>query len=262
MNYLEHINIEAIVEIAKNAGAEILDVYSRQIVVENKDDKSPLTKADKRANDVIVKGLNDLEVKLPIISEETKLMDYAERKKWDWLWLVDPLDGTKEFIKRNGEFTVNIALVHEGRVVLGVIYIPVTDVTYYAIEDQGAYRIVKDEREILTMATPSKDKTLHIVASRSHNSPEVLAYVEELKKEYNSIEFVAAGSSLKFCLVAEGKAHVYPRLAPTMEWDTGAGQIIAKEAGAKVVKAGTSEELDYNKENLLNPFFIVKHPNL
>ena len=189
-------------------------------------------------------------------------MDYEVRKSWDWVWLVDPLDGTKEFIKRNGEFTVNIALVNGGKVVLGVVYLPVTGTVYYAIEGQGSYRIVNNEREILELKSPDPNKVLNVVASRSHNSQEVLDYVEELKTTYPDVEFVAAGSSLKFCLVAEGKAHVYPRLAPTMEWDTCAGQIVAKEAGAVVIKAGTDEELDYNKENLLNPFFIVKHPNL
>lgn len=266
LNYMYNkISIDAIIEIAIEAGKATLEIYEQDFEVIKKKDDSPLTLADEKSNAVIIKGLKALEVggDLPIISEETKLLSYNERKDWEFFWLIDPLDGTKEFIKKNGEFTINIALVQDHTPVLGVIYVPVQDVTYYAIEGQGAFKIVGNGApEKLQLRDLNKDDELLIVASRSHSSPEVEAYVEDKKKEFNSVDYVAAGSSLKFCLLAEGKADVYPRLAPTMEWDTGAGHIIAKEAGAQVLVYGESYELQYNKENLLNPHFIVKHPEL
>jgi len=220
--------------------------------------------ADERSNAIIIKGLAELSVgsELPVISEETKLLSYEERKDWDILWLVDPLDGTKEFIKKNGEFTINIALVKNGLPVLGVIYVPVREVLYYAIEGKGTFmRAGGVESKLQLRELEGNDKLL-IVASRSHKSEAVEAYVTEKKKQFREVDYVPAGSSLKFCLLAEGRADVYPRLAPPREWDRGAGHIIAKEAGAQVLVYGEGTELQYNKENLLNPHFIVKNPKL
>lgn len=260
---IENINIKEIVRIAVDAGLEIMKIYSRDFQIENKEDKSPLTEADKAGNAIIVNALTALYPEIPIISEENKLIEYQTRKDWEICWLVDPLDGTKEFIKRNGEFTVNIALVKGNHVVAGVVYVPAQNKTYYAVQGEGAYLIDNNSDPIpLKVRIPAEDGVLRVVGSRSHNSPEVDAYVEGLRVQYDNIEFVAAGSSLKFCLVAESKADVYPRLAPTMEWDTGAGHIVAKEAGALVLNYATQKELEYNKENLLNPHFIVKHPSL
>ncbi|MEZ5002306.1 MAG: 3'(2'),5'-bisphosphate nucleotidase CysQ [Chitinophagales bacterium] len=259
------INIQEVIEIAIAAGKATLEIYNQDFEVIQKADNSPLTMADQRSNTVIIDGLKQLTVgnNLPIISEETKLLPFSERKDWEYFWLIDPLDGTKEFIKKNGEFTINIALVENNTPVLGVIYVPVKDITYYAIEGEGAYMIEGDnEPKLLKLRELKSKDNLLIVASRSHNSPEVEAYVAEKKKEFDHVDYVAAGSSLKFCLLAEGKADVYPRLAPTMEWDTGAGHIIAKEAGAEVLVYGEDYELQYNKENLLNPHFIVKGSQL
>lgn len=264
--YMQHkINIQEVIEIAIAAGKATLEIYNQDFEVIQKADNSPLTMADQRSNTVIIDGLKQLTVgnNLPIISEETKLLPFSERKDWEYFWLIDPLDGTKEFIKKNGEFTINIALVENNTPVLGVIYVPVKDITYYAIEGEGAYMIEGDnEPKLLKLRELKSKDNLLIVASRSHNSPEVEAYVAEKKKEFDHVDYVAAGSSLKFCLLAEGKADVYPRLAPTMEWDTGAGHIIAKEAGAEVLVYGENYELQYNKENLLNPHFIVKGSQL
>lgn len=261
--YPEEINIQQIVRIAIEAGHEIMKIYSRDFQIENKEDCSPLTEADKAGNEIIVNALKSLYPDIPIISEENKQIEYNIRQNWSTCWLVDPLDGTKEFIKRNGEFTVNIALVEFNKVIAGVVYVPAQNKVFYAVENQGAYLIDNNSDPILLkLRQPAADGVLRVVGSRSHNSPEVDQYVEKLKDKYSEIEFVPAGSSLKFCLVAEGKADIYPRLAPTMEWDTGAGHIVAKEAGALVLNFETQNELDYNKENLLNPHFIVKHPSI
>lgn len=259
------IKIQELIEIAIAAGKATLEIYEQDFEVIQKADDSPLTLADQKSNTVIIEGLKQLTVgsDLPIISEETKLLPYEERKDWDFFWLIDPLDGTKEFIKKNGEFTINIALVEKNTPVVGVIYVPVKEVTYYAVAGEGAFMIDAGGNKSKLELRDIKDiDELLIVASRSHSSPEVEAYVEEKKKQFAKVNYVAAGSSLKFCLLAEGKADVYPRLAPTMEWDTGAGHIIAKEAGAEVLVYGESYELQYNKENLLNPHFIVKAPSL
>jgi 3'(2'), 5'-bisphosphate nucleotidase len=260
-----NISIEAVIQIAIDAGKATLEIYEQDFEVIKKTDDSPLTLADQKSNAVIIEGLKALSIggDLPIISEETKLLPYSERKDWEYFWLIDPLDGTKEFIKKNGEFTINIALVENHTPVLGVIYVPVQDITYYAIQGKGAFKIEGNgtaQKMHLRDLVPNDE--LLIVASRSHNSPEVDEYIAAKKLEFSNVDYVAAGSSLKFCLLAEGKAHVYPRLAPTMEWDTGAGHIIAKEAGAEVLEYGKTTELQYNKENLLNPHFIAKHPLL
>jgi len=198
--------------------------------------------------------LEQLSVKYPIISEENKAIDYSKRKDFEYAWLVDPLDGTKEFIKRNGEFTVNIALIHKNEVVMGIVYTPVTDDLYYAAKGEGAF-FVKNGATTQLQAAQFKmtDANLGVVCSRSHLNEDTQAFVDALNKP----TLVATGSSLKFLILAKGEAHLYPRIAPTMEWDTGAAQIILEEAGGEVLQYGKTTSLAYNKENLLNPYFIA-----
>ncbi len=256
---LDKIQLQEIIDIAEEAGKAIMEIYSTDdFAVVDKSDNSPLTKADKASNEVIIRRLQSSYPEIPIISEENKEVPYADRKDWTWFWLVDPLDGTKEFIKKNGEFTVNIALVHDGRPVLGVVGIPARNEMYYAVQGQGAWKIdAEDNKHRLQVNEPSAER-IALIGSRSHPSPEFDAYLKDMESKYAQVDFVPAGSSLKFCLVAEGKADVYPRLGPTMEWDTGAGHAVVLEAGARVRIHGASEDLSYNKENLLNPFFIVE----
>ncbi len=262
-NQLLNIAIQA----ALKAGDVIMEVYnSDDFEVESKSDDSPLTKADKQANDVINSFL--LTTNIPIISEENKQIAYQERKNWNRCWVVDPVDGTKEFIKRNGEFTVNIALVQDELPLLGVIYVPVTKELYFSdVSTQESFKTIINNSSIsideifsnAKLLTGSVDTNLiQVVGSRSHMSQETLDYVNELKKSGKEVEIVSKGSSLKFCLVADGKADVYPRFAPTMEWDTAAGQAICNAIGIDVISSETNEMLRYNKENLLNPWFIVK----
>jgi len=254
--------IHNIVEIAIKAGNAILEIYKQDIAVEIKSDNSPLTIADRYANEIIVAGLQKLDNSIPIISEENKLIDFSERQNWTKCWIVDPLDGTKEFIKKNGEFTVNIALVENGIPILGVVHVPAQNITYFAEINKGTNKIENGITSSLKIRNLAEDGVLKIVGSRSHQTPELLEYVEQQKAKFTSVDFVAAGSSLKFCLLADGKADVYPRLGPTMEWDTCAGQIVATEAGAVVLRFDNNEPLLYNRANLLNPFFIVKNSDL
>lgn len=254
--------IQSVIDIALEAGNAILEVYKQEFTVEIKSDNSPLTVADKNANEIIIAGLKNIDGSIPVISEENKLLDYSTRKNWTSCWIVDPLDGTKEFIKKNGEFTVNIALVENGIPVLGVVHVPAQNITYYAEKNKGSFKIENGKTSQLKIRNLAEDGTLKIVGSRSHQTPELLQYVEQQKQIFPNVDFVAAGSSLKFCLLAEGKADVYPRLGPTMEWDTCAGQIVATEAGAVVLRWDNNEPLLYNREDLLNPYFIVKNPLL
>lgn len=258
---------------ALKAGEEILSIYedpASDFEIERKADNSPLTIADRKAHEAIVAILND--TPFPVLSEEGKHLDYEVRRKWDTLWIVDPLDGTKEFIKRNGEFTVNIALVQDSVPVFGVIYVPVKKDLYFAIEGVGAFKI---SNPIITLAddgmtlerlvevaeqmpiVQARNRYV-VVASRSHLSPETETYIADLKKQHGNVEMISSGSSIKICLVAEGNADVYPRFAPTMEWDTAAGHAIARAAGMEMYQAEKNEPLRYNKENLLNPWFIVE----
>ena len=249
-----------------DAGLEIMKVYNSDFNYELKDDASPLTIADKNANDVINEYL--IKTNIPIISEENAQIDYSIRKEWNTCWIVDPLDGTKEFIKKNGEFTVNIALIENGNPILGVIYVPVEKKLYYGdVLNQEAHLAVLDSHEnysiekILGTAkriTSGRDKTnlVKVVGSRSHMNQETIDFVNSLKKDDKQVEVVSKGSSLKFCLVAEGIADIYPRFAPTMEWDTAAAHAICKACGISVKSEETKNELRYNKENLLNPWFI------
>lgn len=256
----ESISIEEIKNLARAAGAAILEVYGTEFSVDTKEDASPLTEADRRSNAVILEGLSRLHPDIPVISEETRTLPYEERRDWDQFWLVDPLDGTKEFIKRNGEFTVNIALVRNGIPVLGVVYQPVGDHLYWASEGKGAWKSSGGGESLrLQGGTHYLDKPeVTVVASRSHLTDEVRDFIAGLEASGKQVEFRSAGSSLKLCLVADGSADVYPRLGPTMEWDTGAAHAVALEAGRRVLEHGSGEPLRYNKENLLNPYFIVE----
>ncbi|MCL4117195.1 UNVERIFIED_CONTAM: hypothetical protein GTU68_045251 [Idotea baltica] len=232
-----------------------MEIYDSVIEVEYKDDKSPLTKADKQANDIINSYLAKTE--FPIISEENKQTEYSTRKNWITCWVVDPVDGTKEFIKRNGEFTVNIALITNGKPELGVIYVPATKTLYVGdVKTNSAYKAQLESHKKLQPKSANSNP-VQVVGSRSHMSQETLDFVETLKNSGKEVEVVSKGSSLKFCLVAEGNADVYPRFAPTMEWDTAAGQAICNAAGIEVISKETNEPLLYNKENLLNPWFLV-----
>lgn len=253
------------IKAAYEGGLEILDVYESDFAVETKDDKSPLTLADKRAHKKIVETLKSAD--LPILSEEGKSIDYDERSKWNRFWMVDPLDGTKEFIKRNGEFTVNIALIENGKSIGGVIYVPVKKDLYFGAVNLGSYKVSNfsgnsfdwDELSVSAKKLPaaSNGDKYRAVGSRSHMSPETEAFFESLKKKHGDIEIVSMGSSLKICLVAEGAADIYPRFAPTMEWDTAAGHAIAKGAGKNITDRETNQEMVYNKTNLLNNWFVV-----
>lgn len=259
--------LEQALRTSLTAGAEILEVYNAVVpsAVEVKDDKSPLTEADKRAHKKINEGLSNTGIAM--LSEEGKSIDFAERSAWKKYWLIDPLDGTKEFIKRNGEFTVNIALIENGYPVMGVIYTPVLSTLYWGIVGEGAWKAenitpgmsVSEAMAAAVKISPvAKNDPYKVVGSRSHSTPETEAFIEELRQQHQQVEFVSMGSSLKICLVAEGKAQVYPRFAPTMEWDTAAGHAIAKAAGCRVYRPDDRLELVYNKENLLNPWFIVE----
>lgn len=260
MNYHE-IELEKITAIAEKAGEAIMEIYARDFTVETKGDSSPLTEADKKANTVILDGLKNLYPAIPFISEETKLTPYEERKNWTRFWLIDPLDGTKEFIKKNGEFTVNIALIENGIPVLGVVYVPAKKETYAGVKNLGSFK--KEDRAdtfdlIQNTIHYSTKPSVIVVGSRSHLSDETLQFVEDLKAQGKNVEFNSSGSSLKFCLVAEGKADVYPRFGPTMEWDTAAAHAVALYAGKNVMNHETKQPLTYNKENLLNPWFVVE----
>lgn len=261
-------HLKIAIKAALLGGKEILKVYARDFDVTIKEDHSPLTEADQAANKVIVSLLQ--QTPIPIISEESKQLSYDIRKNWKQCWIVDPLDGTKEFIKKNDEFTVNIALVEQGKPILGVILVPATKELYYAIVSEGkAYKVRIDDFDqevgsIFAKAisiSPHKDSSqLRVVGSRSHMNDETLNYLEHLKKEtLKELKIVSKGSSLKLCLVAEGAADVYPRFAPTMEWDIAAGHAICSAAGVQVIDQVTGKEMRYNKENLLNNYFIVSN---
>ena len=240
-------------EAAKKAGDKILQIYGNEFSVSYKEDKSPLTIADQKANDIIESYL--IKTNIPILSEEGKLTEYKDRKNWKLLWIVDPLDGTKEFVKRNGEFTVNIALVKNGKPILGVIFVPVKGWLYYG-SSTGSFREI--DKKKVKLPLENKSINFKVVGSRSHQSPETKEYFEDLKKRKKNVEIVSMGSSLKICLVAEGSADVYPRFAPTMEWDTAAGHAIANHAGKKLIDLDTKKEMTYNRQKLKNNWFIVE----
>jgi len=247
--------IDPVCRIAKTAASRILDVYNGPIAVESKDDRSPLTQADRDAQSVIVDGLAGLTPGIPILSEESKLVAFNERSGWSRFWLVDPLDGTREFIKRNGEFTVNIALIESHMPVLGVVQVPVTGVVYMGIRGTGAW---KEQNGIRTAihARHYQGGRATVVASRSHRGEAVDRFLSRLEAQQGSFETASLGSSLKLCLVAEGAADIYPRLGPTSEWDTAAAQCVVEAAGGQVVGVD-GRPLTYNKPDILNPWFLV-----
>ena len=248
--------IEPVVALSKTAGAAILTVYETDFDVEQKDDESPLTKADLASHREIVAGLETLTPDIPIISEESGLPSFAERSSWDTYWLIDPLDGTKEFVNRNGEFTVNIALIQQHRPILGVVYVPVTGATYLGCEGYGAERRTADGTvQRLTIGDKS-ESPVRVVGSRSHRGDSLNRFLELL----GDFELHPVGSSLKFCYVAEGSADIYPRLGPTSEWDTAAAQAVVEQAGGAVLEIDGTP-LGYNKkEEILNPHFLVIGP--
>lgn len=243
-------------ELAEAAGAAILEIYQdpSRFDVDYKSDNSPLTAADKASNAIIVKGLESLPDQFPIISEESKNQPYEIRKSYEYCWLVDPLDGTKEFIKRNGEFTINIALIRDGKPIVGLLYVPVTGACYFAAEGEGAWRIDGQEEVQLECASfHLENPGLRVLCSRSHLSPATKEYVDRL----DAAVLVPQGSALKFTVMAEGKGDIYPRIGPTMEWDTAAAHILLNEAGGQIVEFATGKPLTYNKDSLLNPDFIA-----
>ena len=242
-----------VARIAREAGAAIMDVYARDFDVTKKADSSPLTIADMRSHEIIVKALHALTPEVPILSEEASEVPFEVRAKWARYWLVDPLDGTKEFVSRNGEFTVNIALIEDHAPVLGVVFVPVRDTTYMATREDGATRQIASEPSQWIQTAAPAATPLRIVGSRSHRDGTLEDYLPRLEP----YELVAVGSSIKFCLVAEGSADLYPRFGPTSEWDTAAAQAIVEAAGGAVVTLD-GQPLRYNtKAELLNPHFLV-----
>jgi len=260
---------------AYDAAQAILRLYAGAVAVQYKEDRSPLTAADRSSHELILAALQQADGALPVLSEESRETPAAERTAWRRFWLVDPLDGTKEFLKRNGEFTVNIALVEDGQPVLGVVLAPVLKTLYVGCRGRGAFkaeegRHFQSRAELLAGAAdpeaagwqrlpwaPTESGTVRVVASRSHENDETRAFIARLSAEHGRVSLVSIGSSLKLCLVAEGTADVYPRLAPTMEWDTAAAQAVVEAAGGAVVEYPTGRPLRYNKTSLLNPFFVA-----
>jgi len=248
--------MDAIAEIAKEAGEAILGIYDRTAVeVVHKADESPLTEADLAAHRIILGRLGDLTPEIPVLSEESEGISWEERRHWSRCWIVDPLDGTKEFIKRNGEFTVNIALVEDHRPVLGVVHVPVTGVTYLGAQNEGAWKESAGVRKAIQVR--STGSPVVMVASRSHGTDTIGVLETSISEHLGPVELTSMGSSLKLCLVAEGVADIYPRLAPTSEWDTAAAHAVVCAAGGRVVTT-RFRELDYNnKADILNPHFLV-----
>ena len=248
---LDKIELSEIEKIALDAGNTIMEIYKRDFSIEYKDDKSPLTEADLASNEVIMQGLEKYGI--PVLSEEGKSIAYDERKAWEYYWCIDPIDGTKEFIKKNGEFTVNIALIHHDTPILGVVYAPALNDMYAAKKGQGAF---KNGEKLPLRTNPDLSEKMSVVASKSHLSEETQAFIDAL--DAKEIVQVSKGSSLKLCMVAEGEADIYPRLAPTMEWDTAAADAVVREAGKMTYQFENEAPVVYNKENLLNPWFVVK----
>ncbi len=243
-------------ELAKQAGQAILEIYQQaEVETTYKDDNSPLTTADLASHNVLITGLQQLTPDIPVLSEESKTIALTERQSWQRFWLIDPLDGTKEFIKRNGEFTVNIALIESGVPIFGVVHAPVLNTAYWGVVEQGAFKQIEDSKPTPIEVKPYKEGDLKLVASRSHANAETEAFIERLGADFK-INTLSVGSSLKLCLVAEGKAHIYPRFGPTMEWDTAAAQCVVEQAKG-VVSTLQGKPLRYNKDNLLNPYFVV-----
>ncbi len=261
---LNKIDLEIVVAIAKDAGDAIMEIYNKDFTIDYKDDKSPLTEADTKSNEIICNALTIAYPEIPLLSEENKEVPYEDRKDWEYYWCIDPIDGTKEFIKKNGEFTVNIALIHKDTPVLGVVYAPALKDMYKAKKGDGAF---KNNRKLPLEVNETPEKSLRVVASKSHLSEETQAFIDDVAKNTESIEQVSKGSSLKLVMVAEGSADIYPRLAPTMEWDTAASDAVVRESGKMTYQYNSAFSIQhstslspvvYNKENLLNPWFITR----
>ncbi len=253
-NYSKELQIA--LEAAVKAGENIMEVYNstESINYERKADDSPLTIADKKSHNTIIDFLKDTDI--DIISEESKSIEYQERKNWEEYWLIDPLDGTKEFIKKNGEFTVNIALIKNNKPHLGIVYCPVKKILYWNDNDKKVFKREKEETREIKKRKPinENEEGLRVVVSRSHMSEETSEYINKLTRP----ELISCGSSLKFLYIADNKADIYPRFGPTMEWDTAAAHSILNALEIHVINLDTGRELSYNKENLLNPYFIIK----
>jgi 3'(2'), 5'-bisphosphate nucleotidase len=259
---------------AFKAGEEILKIYSTDFYVETKSDNTPVTLADKASGKCITDFLSVTNI--PVISEEEEILDYSIRKNWNQVWIVDPLDGTKEYVKRNGEFAVNIALVENNKPVIGVIYAPFIKDIYFAYKNGGSYKITQHDMivELTKKNLPDHlfdyakklpaqklPRTYTVVGSRSHLSKEITDHVNILRDLYGDVDMISVGSSIKQCWVAEGKAHEYPRFGTTMEWDTAAGQCILEESGNKLIDLTTGQPMVYNRSNMKNNYFIAKHGN-
>lgn len=250
--------LNKIVVIAQTAGAKVMEIYQRDFQVYEKADKSPLTEADLAAQKIISTELSQI-ANYPILAEEQEEIPYEDRKDWQTFWLVDPIDGTKEFIKKNGEFTVNIALIEKGVPVMGVVHLPACDITFFGNLTSGAYKKSPEKLEVLTGKKLTPQDTFYIAGSRSHQSVAFTDYLEkEVRPFYPKIEIVSVGSSIKMCLLAEGKVDLYPRLGPTSEWDTGAGHAILKAVGKEVYDFNSNLPLTYNKKSIKNSWFIAK----
>lgn len=239
-------------KIAVAAGEQILDIYDTNFDIDKKEDQSPLTAADMASHSTIVAGLKDIGGGIPVLSEESADIAWEQRRHWRTYWLVDPLDGTREFIKKNGEFTVNIALIHDHKPILGSVYVPVSHTCYYGIVGEGAFREDTDGKTPISTRRTGKDN-LAVAGSRSHGNETQQAFMDRLV----DAEVMAIGSSLKFCLVAEGKVDIYPRFGPTSEWDTAAAHCVVEQAGGTITDAKFNPLLYNNKESLLNPHFLV-----
>ncbi|MBL10938.1 MAG: 3'(2'),5'-bisphosphate nucleotidase [Acidiferrobacteraceae bacterium] len=249
--------LKAVYEIALDAGDAIMNIYNNAYNVEKKADGTPITIADRIANDIICDGLKKLTPELTLLSEESVSPDSDARLCWTRYWLIDPLDGTKEFIKGNGEFTVNIALIDKGRPILGVVHCPVNETTYFAATGKGSWRKTRDRKSEKIATMRYEGGQLRAAVSRSHSSSSFANYCLQLEQKIGcSVEQVPMGSSLKFCLVAEGSVDIYPRLGPTSEWDTAAAHCILEEAGGSV-RLCNGDELIYNKKNIVNPWFLA-----
>ena len=259
MKFNDEKKILELLNIAIDSGKEILKIYDNEITVNSKKDKTPITQADINSNNLIISRLKILEPNIPILSEES-LIEWESRKNWDKYWLIDPLDGTKEFISRNGEFTVNISLIENNYPIFGIIYSPVKSLLYYAIKNNGSFKI-KTNTNLSSLNNFSKininkekNSTIKIIGSRSHSSKEFKIWIEN---RFTNFELITIGSSLKFCILAEGEADIYPRLGPTSEWDIAAGHIILEEAGGKLKTIDKKDILYNTKEDILNPYFIA-----
>jgi len=250
--------INKINSIAVEAGKKIMFIYQKDFEIQEKPDQSPLTEADLASHNYICEKLSVLTPKIPILSEESANISWEERKLWETYWLIDPLDGTKEFIKKNGEFTVNIALISKGKPVFGVVYAPDLDTLYFGSNLLGAFKEKEGRSEPITIASSPSD-SVKVVGSRSHQSDEMHKYLTK----FESYDLIPMGSSLKICLIAEGQADIYPRLGPTSEWDTAAAHAVLAAAGGSCFLYDSGQELVYNtKESLLNPYFIAQGPQL